>query len=193
MKLESLVEAVNNLTQQRHDNILDAIRNAGDVDEAKEEALELSTYIKGSDKENFIKSVEAAGEQADVLGVTDEAIKKITSNSSVTEAVARTSDDLKHARGRREEGKSIEPERLDVFLDYIKNSGDVEEAKEHARRMSKWFTKGGADKFMKAIDNAKDMVEVLTIAYNTALKGEGLGVINKGRTGRTSKTARGDD
>lgn len=193
MKLESLVEAVNNLTQQRYDDILDAIRNSGDVDEAKEEALKLSKYIKGSDQEDFIKSVEAAGKQVDVLGVTDEAIKKIASKSSVTEAVARTNDDLKHARGRREEGKSIEPERLDVFLDYIKNSGDVEEAKEHARRMSKWFTKGGTEKFLKAIDNAKDMVGVLTVAYNTALKGEGLGVINKGRTGRTSKAARGDD
>lgn len=84
---------------------------------------------------------------------------------------ARTSDDVEHERG-----KNKGPEDLSVFLKSIERAKDVEEAKTIAKRMTKFFAKGGQEKFIQNVDKQNSHAGVLKLAYNAALKGEGLGV-----------------
>lgn len=87
---------------------------------------------------------------------------------------ARTSDDVK-ADAARNAG----PEDLRVFLYGIEEAPDLEAAKEQARKMARFFAKGGQANFLKSVDKVTTIPKLLQLAWNASLKGEGLGVLKK--------------
>jgi hypothetical protein len=64
---------------------------------------------------------------------------------------------------------------LDVHLTNIRDAKTLEEKKEAAIAMANDFEVGGRDNFIKAIEGATKPMDIDRIAYNAALKGEGLG------------------
>lgn len=95
---------------------------------------------------------------------------------SLVEAVHQAGDVQRRAAKEREAGKRVEPERLDVFLNHIRDAGSLDEMKEYARKMAQWMALGGRERFLKGVEAAKNYEQLAKLAYNTALKGEGLGV-----------------
>lgn len=63
---------------------------------------------------------------------------------------------------------------LDVHLSNIRDAKTLEEKKIHAIAMANDFQAGGKDAFILAVGRATKMTDIDRLAYNAALKGEGM-------------------
>lgn len=64
---------------------------------------------------------------------------------------------------------------LQPFLDVIRDAKDIETKKIHATEMAMQFAVGGAETFLRSLEQAKTPQQVDMLVYNAALKGQGLG------------------